>query len=235
MKCLYRFSTVVAVTGLMLASAPARAGMPVIDIANLIQSILNVLDQATSLENEASQIEQLGQQLRSINGVRGLANAANSPLLHDYIPPAAPGILRDVENLGTSGLAGTGRVLRDARRIYDCENVQPGPQQAQCQAQLALPYQQKGFLQDASEVAARRMDQIDALMQQAATADDPKAAQEIQARLAGEAAMIGHESTLIQIQAAQAQAEDRISASRAAEAMQQTTARSGRLADFMAF
>jgi len=235
MKHLYRFASVVALVSAMLVSAPAHAGMPVIDMANLLQSILNVLDQAVSLENEASQIEQLGQQLRSINGVRGLANVANNPLLHDYIPAAAPAILRDVENLGTGGLAGTGRVLRDAKKVYDCENVEPGPKQVQCQAQFGLPYQQKGFLQDASDVAAQRMDQINALMQQAAAADDPKAAQEIQARLAGEAAMLGHESTVIQIQAAQAQAEDRINASRAAEAMQQTTTRTGRLADFMKF
>ena len=77
------------------------------------------------------------------------------------------------------------------------------------------------------------MDQINALLQQAATTQDPKAAQEIQARISGEAAMLAHELTLIQLQAAQAQADDRINASRVAEAMQQTTTRTGHFADFV--
>jgi type IV secretion system protein VirB5 len=227
------FTAALACAALLAIAAPAHAGMPVIDIANLIQAVENVLDQAASLENEASQIEGLEQQLQSINGVRGLANIANNPLLHDYIPAAAPRILQDVSTLGTSGLAGTGRVLRDARMIYDCENVPAGQSQVACQAQLGLPYQQKGFFQDAAQVASQRMDQINALLQQAATTQDPKAAQEIQARISGEAAMLAHELTLIQLQAAQAQADDRINASRAAEAMQQTTTRTGHVADFV--
>ena len=222
-----------AAVALFAADSPAFAGIPVIDVANLIQAVQNVLDQAMSLENEAAQIEHLEQQLKSINGARGLANVANDPLLHDYIPPAAPRILQDVATRGTPGLAGTARVLRDARKVYDCENVPAGPSQIQCQADLGLPYQEKAFFQDASETAAQRMQQINALLDQAAATEDPKAAQEIQARISGEAAMLGHESTLIQLQAAQAQAEDRINASRAAEAMQQTTTRAGRLADFL--
>ena len=150
----YTLAAALSSAAMFAAAGPAHAGMPVIDVATLIQAVQNILDQASSLENEASQIERLEQQLQSINGVRGLANIANNPLLHDYIPAAAPRILQDVSTLGTSGLAGTGRVLRDARMIYDCENVPAGPSQVACQAQLGLPYQQKGFFQDAAQAVS---------------------------------------------------------------------------------
>ena len=49
----------------------ARAqGIPVIDVANLIQTILQVLNDFTKISNQVQQITKLQNQLNSINGDR---------------------------------------------------------------------------------------------------------------------------------------------------------------------
>ena len=50
--------------------------IPVIDIANLIQTITQVLNDVTKIANQVEQIEALQSQLASINGMRNLGNVA---------------------------------------------------------------------------------------------------------------------------------------------------------------
>ena len=55
----------------------ARAqGIPVIDIANLVQTIQQVLDGITQINNQVQQINQLQSQINSINGIRNLSPTA---------------------------------------------------------------------------------------------------------------------------------------------------------------
>jgi type IV secretion system protein VirB5 len=68
----------------------ARAqGIPVIDVANLVQTIQQVLDGITQINNQVQQINQLQSQINSINGIRNLGNVFNNPLLRNYVPAEA--------------------------------------------------------------------------------------------------------------------------------------------------
>jgi type IV secretion system protein VirB5 len=66
-----------------------------------------------------------------------------------------------------------------------------------------MPYQNAALLQQAMSTANQRMTQINQLMSSSASAADPKASQEANARLVGEGAMLNHELSQIQLLAAQ--------------------------------
>ena len=55
---------------MMCASAPARAGIPVIDVAAIIQAVLDVMNGISQIENQYQQIVGLGQQIESISNAR---------------------------------------------------------------------------------------------------------------------------------------------------------------------
>ncbi len=212
---------------------PARAqGIPVIDIANLIQTILQVLNDVTKIENQIQQITELQTQVQSLNGMRNLGAVFDNPLLHNYVPREAYTILNGVNSSGYSGLNGTAKALRDAGMIYNCMDL-TGSARTACQAGLAQPYQQKGLLQDAMTAAAGRVSQIQSLMGQINATSDQKAVQEIQARIGAENAMLAHELTQVQMLQGMADSEERIARSRERERQYEMLARTGKVADFL--
>src|SRR5215213_823368 len=87
MKSLIRISAALVIA---LCGPTVRAqGIPVIDIANLTQTIMQVMNDITEIENQVQQITQLQSQVNSINGMRNLGNVFNSPALQNYVPPDA--------------------------------------------------------------------------------------------------------------------------------------------------
>ena len=216
-----------------LSGSTVRAqGIPVIDIANLTQTIMQVMNDVTEIENQVQQITQLQNQVNSINGMRNLGNVFNSPSLQNYIPPGAYAALNAVNSSGYSGLTPTAKTLRDAGMIYNCMDL-TGALRTNCQATLAQPYQQKGLLQDAMTAAAGRLGQIQALMNQVNATSDQKAVLEIQARIGAENAMLAHEMSQIQMLQGMADSEERIARSRDRERQYQMLGRTGRIADYL--
>ena len=216
-----------------LGAGNARAqGIPVIDVANLIQTILQVLNDVTKIQNQVHQITQLGDQLKSINGVRNLGNILNNPALKNYVPAEAYTYLNAVNTSGYSGLNATARALRDAGMVYNCMDLS-GVARKDCQATLAQPYQQKGLLQDAMKSAAGRLSQINSLMDQINGTIDQKAVLEIQARIGAENALLAHEVSQVQMLQGMADAEERIARSRDRERQYQMLGRTGKVSDFL--
>jgi type IV secretion system protein VirB5 len=220
---------------LALGAGPARAGIPVFDGSNLAQAIQNVMQSLTQIDNQITQIQTATAHLNSVNGLRGIANFANSPLLHDYIPTDAARTLQAVDASGTAGMSGRGLALRNQNLIYDCTNIREAAWRTLCQAQLGRPYQQKAFLQDALQTSSQRMAQISALMQRSASAADEKSTLEANGRLAGETAMLVHENTQAQLVAAQVANEEQIVRSTANQKMLERSTRTGQLSDHFKF
>lgn len=214
-----------------LGSAPARAGIPVIDVANLTQAIQEVLSSITQIQNQIEQIQQLTtqvsqfntqinqlqQNLQSINGVRGLVDVAQNPLLRDYIPTDVLPVIQAISTGGYGGLTGAARAARDAGMVYNCLDVVDPTQQRQCQARLAAPYQQREFYNEALRRSSQRMNQIQQLRASAAATTDPKAIQESQARIQLEMAMLQHELAQIELTNSQYRAEQEVAVSRSIE------------------
>ena len=211
----------------------ARAGgIPVIDVANLVQTIQQVLNDITEINNQVQQIIQLQNQLKSINGMRNLGNILNSPMLRNYVPAEAYTVVNAVNSAGYAGLTGTAKALRDAGMVYNCMDL-AGAARTSCQAALAQPYQVKGLLQDAMKSAAGRLAQINALMDRVNTTSDQKAVQEIQARIGAENALLAHEVSQVQMLQGMADSEERIARSRERERQYETLGRTGRISDYL--
>jgi type IV secretion system protein VirB5 len=223
----------ISATIFALGSGNAQAqGIPVIDVANLVQTIQQVVNDITKINNQVQQIAQLQSQLASINGMRNLGTVLNNPLLRDYVPPQAFIVLNAVNTAGYAGLNGTAKVLRDAAMVYNCMDLS-GAARTNCQAALAQPYQHKGLLQDAMKAASGRLSQINALMDQIDATTDQKSVQEIQARIGAENALLAHEMSQLQMLQGMADSEERIERSRQRERQYQMLARTGRIADFL--
>jgi type IV secretion system protein VirB5 len=219
--------------GLGSVSSPVRAqGIPVIDAANLAQTIQQVINDITAINNQVQQIAQMQQQLASLNGSRLLGTVLNNPQLANYVPAEVYTLVNAVGSAGYSGLSPTAKALRDAGMLYNCLDLE-GPARTDCQAALAQPYQIKGLLQDAMKAAAGRLAQVNALMGRIDTTTDQKAVQEIQARIGAENALLAHEVSQIQMLQGLADSEERIARSRERERQYQMLVRTGRLQDHL--
>lgn len=230
---LHKLAAAACLAAAALGTAPARAsGIPVIDIANLIQTIQQVLNDITEIQNQVQQIRQLQDQLKSLNGFRNLGQVFNNPLLRNYVPAEAYTFVNAVNTGGYSGLTGTAKALRDAGMVYNCMDL-TGAERTRCQATLAAPYQAKGLLQDAMKSAAGRLSQINSLMGQINATADQKAVQEIQARIGAENALLAHEVSQVQMLQGMADSEERIARSRDRERQYQMLGRTGKVADYL--
>jgi len=216
---------------LMVGNSQAQ-GIPVIDVANLVQTIQQVVNDITKINNQIQQITQLQTQINSLNGMRNLGAVANNLGLRNYVPAEAFTLLNAVSASGYPGLTGTAKSLRDEGMVYNCLDLS-GPARTGCQAALAQPYQQKALLQDAMKAAAGRLAQVDALMAQINATTDQKAIQEIQARIGAENALLAHEVSQVQMLQGMADSEERIARSRDREHQYEMLNRSGRISDYL--
>jgi type IV secretion system protein VirB5 len=234
MSSCHSFRRRIAAAALLATSAGATQaqGIPVIDIANLIQTIQQVMNDITEISNQVEQISQLQTQVSSMNGARMLGTVADNPLLRNYVPANAYSVVNAVGNTGYSGLSTTAKSLRDAGMLYNCMDLK-GAARTSCQAALAQPYQQKGLLQDAMAAASGRLSQINSLMGQINATNDQKSVLEMQARIGAENALLAHEMSQVQMLQGMADSEERIARSRDRERQYETLNRSGKIADFL--
>lgn len=230
----FRILPKVAITLGSLCNIPTvhAQGIPVIDAANLIQAIQGITNDITAINNQIQQITQLQSQLSSMNGQRFLGLVANNPLLQNYVPANAFNALNAITTSGYAGLGTTGKALRDATMVYNCLDL-AGTARTNCQASLAQPYQHKGLLQDAMSSAAGRLTQITTLMGLINGTTDPKAVQEIQARIGAENALMAHEISQVQMLQAMADSEERIARAKDRERQYEMLNRTGRISDFL--
>lgn len=228
----FRPKLIAAVVAASAATGANAGGIPVIDVANLLQTVQQVLNDITKIQNQVQQITQLQDQLRSLNGVRNLGNVFNSPTLMNYVPANAYVNFDALRSSGYAGLTSTAKALRDAGMVYNCLNL-AGTARTTCQALLAQPYQYKGLLQDAMKSASGRLSQIQSLMGQINATQDQKSVQEIQARIGAENALLAHEMSQVQMLQGMADSEERIARSRDRERQYEMLNRTGKVSDYL--
>ena len=85
-KQLITFTALVALG--TVCPAPARAGMPVIDTANLVQAMQQVVSWGQQLQAMAAHLQQLQHTYQSVTGPRGMQNLLPIGLrARNYLPP----------------------------------------------------------------------------------------------------------------------------------------------------
>ena len=218
---------------MMCASAPARAGIPVIDVAGLVQAIQGVMNSIAQIQNQYQQIVGLERQIESISNARSLGDALSNPALQNYVPREANTMVRSLESGGYGTLGGASKALRDAQMTYNCMDVDDIGKRTNCQSTLAKPYQQKAFMEDALTKAKERVAQINSLMRLAGATTDQKEIQEVTARIGAENALLQHEVSQIELMRGLAEADQRVAESRSREGQLEQASRNRRLADFI--
>lgn len=228
-----RLGGLAAALAMMCVSAPARAGIPVIDAAAIAQAILGVSNSITQIQNQIQQIIGLEHQVQSISRARSLGDVLNDPALQNYVPRDAGTLVRGLESGGYGTLGVAAKTLRDAQMTYNCMDLDDAGERTHCQSTLAKPYQQKAFMEDALAKARDRVAQINSLMRRAGSTIDQKEIQEVSARIGAENALLQHEVSQIELMRGLAEADQRVAESRAREGQLEQASRNRRLADFI--
>ncbi|QBC45839.1 P-type DNA transfer protein VirB5 [Iodobacter fluviatilis] len=175
-------------------------GIPVVDVANLAQTVQQVITAADQLAQMKSQLDQMKQQYDAISGMRGLGDIFNDPALRDALPSDWRQVYDGVKNGKYQGISGTAKAIKDANRIFGCDQQGlTGNRLALCQEQEARNAQNRDLANQAYDAASKRIDQITQLGKQINTTSDPKAIAELQARITNEMNAIQNEQTKLQL------------------------------------
>jgi type IV secretion system protein VirB5 len=228
---------VVLTMGMGIAT-PARAGIPVIDVANLAQAIQQVLswvqqysqmvDQYNQLVTTYNQIQQAYNSTVGGRGMEGLMNLSN--LARNYLPPDAAEMANVISNTSStySGLAARVQSIKSSNGVLSAGQISGFATEAQ--RALNMGRDNAAGLQmlteQAQQTSSSRYSQIQSLISSIGSATDQKAILDLQGRLQGELAMQNNDNAKLQAMYAQAQAQ---------ELQRQQTAREGAINSFGTF
>lgn len=206
--------------GSLGVATPSRAGIPVIDFANLAQAIQQVISWAQQYQQMAQQINQLRQtyaQLQqayaAITGGRGMeALMPLSAAARNYLPSDYGQMLEVVNNASVtySGLASQMQRIMNSRAVLSPDQL--GALSAQAQQAVNQGRRAAAMLdmltQQAQQNSSQRFTDLQGLINAIGGAADDKAVQDLQARIVAEQAMTINEQTKLQAMYQMAQAQD---------------------------
>lgn len=236
MKRLLRFFAMALV---LFGASQARAGIPVIDAANLANSIQQVIAWGQQYGQMAQQYQQLVQQYNqavttynSISGVRGMADLVNNPALRRYMPNEWNQAMNLISSAGGyTSLQSSANSIKSAAQIVGIGETGLSPtsaagrafQGAQNQAATNRALSEEGFKQ-----ASERITAIQTLIDRVNGVPDAKDVADLQARIQGEQAMLQNETIKLQLLAQLQQGQRDIQAQQAREiSMKSTKAAAG--------
>lgn len=196
---------VIAVATLLPYSTHAQ--IPVTDILSNVTSMLNqiqtIAQWGTQLNNMITQIEQLDRQFtqmekeyEKITGTRNLGAILNDPAFRNYLSDDWRNVYDELRKGGYASLTGDAKTIFDDNRIFDmCAGIEYEIHRKACESQAIKGAQDQAFATSAYDAAKNRVEQIQGLMNQINSTEDPKAIQELQARISVEQAAIQNEQT----------------------------------------
>jgi len=190
---------------LLVTSARAHAGIPTIDIANLVQSILQVfswIEQAnqmiTQIRNMEREIRNAETSIRNASGIRGFGNILNDLRLQGVVSDDMYDLYTLVSADGYDGLSSAARRIRSRNRIYDCGR-HSGDYKKACDASLSISAQTMANQENASKLLQDRVDQIQGLQDQINSTTDEKGIAELQARIAAESSHVQNDTNRLSV------------------------------------
>lgn len=211
MKTVKRFFLSFVFVSSFLSSNVAHAGIPVIDAANLVNSIQQVLawmqqyeQMMDQIQKAQAQLEQGQQAYNSITGIRGFGDLINNPYLKDVVPANVGETYTAINNGGFGSLSQAAKTIRNVRKIYNCED-RVGDAKKTCENLLNLNAQTQALQENALKQVTDRVDQIKGLQTQINNTQDPKAIAELQARLQVENAQVANDANRLAVMKAMAE------------------------------
>ncbi|MDQ0608294.1 type IV secretion system protein VirB5 [Variovorax sp. W1I1] len=193
-----------------LAPLHAKAGIPVIDVtavANLIQQVMYWQQQISGMQKQYDQLkeskDQLTQTHNAMTGSRGMEQVLpTSELARNYLPPSY-GELMNTLNGSSAGYAG---LANQVQSITRANSILSGTQMEALSPELRQIVEQgrqsaallNGMTQSAYQNTSQRFSALQLLISRIASAQDPKAIQDLQARIQAEQNMLTNEQTKLQ-------------------------------------
>ncbi|MES2206790.1 MAG: P-type DNA transfer protein VirB5 [Pseudomonadota bacterium] len=174
------------------ANSVFAIGIPVADVDGLVQAIATV-------NQLKQQVESLKKQYDAITGTRNLGDILNNPALREYLPSDWANIYDKVQSGQYKGLSGAATAIKDAEKLYGTSTGQ--------QRVYDTLASNKAMTQTAYQNTIDRLNNIQSLMKQINSANDTKAAADLQNRIASENAMIQNEQTRLNLMVQLQQAE----------------------------
>ena len=194
----------------LLAPLHARAGIPVIDvtaIANLMQQVSYWQQQISAMQKQYNQLQtanaQLSQTYNAMTGLRGMGQLLpSSDLTRNYLPSNYNDLMSTLNgSTGSySGLASQMQSIMKANSVLSSTQMsalspelrQVVEQGRQASAMLG------GTTQTAYQNTSQRFSALQQLVDAIGRTNDPKAIQELQARIQAEQNMLTNEQTKLQ-------------------------------------
>jgi type IV secretion system protein VirB5 len=216
-------SATVAATLLLSAVLPSQASaqLAVVDAGN----IANTAAQLTELKNHLTQLkatydkvtDQLSEAKRmtaAVTGSRGLGDILNDPSIRKYLPTSMKNIYDAASRGGYAGISGTIDEVLKAEELTGSTADKIAAIQARRQRGAAT---NKLVGEDGFAGAQARLAQLDALQKKINDTEDPKAIQDLQARIMIEQANMAAEAQKLQLMSMMAAAEEKLAEQQARE------------------
>lgn len=200
---------IVVALGLSAGAGQALAtGIPVIDAGNLTN---NIMQHVQTLAQFAEQVQRLQSQLEearkmysAVNGIRGMGDLLNNPMLRQYVPKSYADLYKlgsDIDAGRYSGLSGSIKAIKKANRIVQSKDFKnPEGRAAKMmekhQTELAT---MEAAAQAAYENAGQRFEDLQVLVDKVNQVQDQKAVLDLQARIQAEQVMMQNELTKLQL------------------------------------
>ena len=204
----------------LLAPLHAKAGIPVIDVtavANLMQQVMYWQQQISAMQKQYDQLraskDQLAQTYGAMTGTRGMEQLLpTSDLARNYLPPSY-GELMNTLNGSSASYSG---LASHVQSIMRANSILSGTQMDALSPELRQIVEQgrqsaamlNGMTQSAYQNTSQRFSALQQLINRIATAQDPKAIQDLQARIQAEQNMLTNEQTKLQSLYQMAKAEE---------------------------
>jgi type IV secretion system protein VirB5 len=230
MKTFKMLATAVAMA-CALVSPSARAGIPTIDVISIAADALSWMTQfaevAKQIEEAKRQYDQLKRNYEqakktadALKGDRGMGLLLDDASVRQSIGPDFERQFDNIRAMGTAGATAEARGVYNSIKSFDCTKQFPTNADARkgCEARVMMIPTQVALLTDSIKRSRDRTKELQKLIAQVDSAEDMKAAADLQNRIASEVALLNNEKTMMDMAQAQikAQAELNEQASREA-------------------
>jgi len=183
-------------------------GIPVIDTANLVQSIVQALAWIQQFQQMQQQILQAEQQINAIVGSRNMGSLMNNLTLAGVVPSDVNAVYHAIRSGGVQGMTAAAQIIRHNRMIYNCEG-KTGDALRICQNMLNQTPQSQAYYANTYQMLLGRMQQIRALTTRINQTEDEKGILELNGRIAAEQAQVSNDTNRILTMQSMIEAEEK--------------------------